>query len=99
MMLYKVQHRPLNYFSILQTKVCLLYVFNVIIDLFKVSNKHELQGNSSSLTMTIIDGECPLVTEGIIMSVTIYADIASRNLIIKVLNTAVYMSISNQTCD
>ena len=64
-----------------------------------MSNKHELQGNSSSLTMTIIDGGCPLIIEGIIMSVTIYADIASRNLIIKVLNTAVYMSISNQTCD
>ena len=32
--------KALNYSSILQTKVCLLYVFNVIIDLFTVSNKH-----------------------------------------------------------
>ena len=32
--------KPLSYFSILQTNVRLLYVFNVIIDLFTVSNKY-----------------------------------------------------------
>ena len=30
----------LNYSSILHTKVCLLYVFNVIVRPFTVSNKH-----------------------------------------------------------
>ena len=35
---------------------------NTALDLIK----NELQGNSSSLTMAIIDAGCPLVTEGII---------------------------------